>query len=108
VIEDSLGQGRRTPVVQVRSGRSDAPQFPGHEGLGESRRNDGQLLPKDALVQGSTLLGYLNTDQWAVVMELEEDPEFVAARHDPTPFPHEALLQALLWQVGEDLAAQKP
>jgi hypothetical protein len=72
--------------------------------LGESRRNDGQLLPQDALIPGSTLLGYLNADHWAVVMELEEDLGFFAARRDRTPFPHEALI----WQVSDDLGAQKP
>lgn len=75
--------------------------------LKENPRSDGQLLPQDALIPGSTLLGYLNADHWAVAMELETDLEFFAARHDSTPFPHTALLQALLWQVGNDLAIRE-
>jgi hypothetical protein len=75
--------------------------------LGESPRNDGQLLPQDALIPGSTLLGYLNADHWSVAMEFEADHEFFAGRRDPTPFPHKALLQAMLWQVGNDLATRE-
>jgi hypothetical protein len=73
----------------------------------ESPRNDGQLLAQDALIPGSTLLGYLNADHWAVAMEIEEDHEFFAGRDDPTPFPRKALLQAMLWQVGRDLATSE-
>jgi hypothetical protein len=75
--------------------------------LGESPRNDGQLLPQDALIPGSTLLGYLNADHWAVAMEIEADHEFFAGRRDPTPFPHKALLQAMLWQVDNDLGTRE-
>lgn len=68
------------------------------------RRNDGQLLPRDTLLPDSTVLGYLNADHWAVAMRLEDDLEFFAARRDGTPFPHTALLQAILRYVGEDAA----
>ena len=72
--------------------------------LKHDRRNDGQLLPRDALVPRSTLLGYLNADHWAVAMRLEKDLEFFAARRDAEPFPHTALLEAILRLVGEDAA----
>lgn len=75
--------------------------------LGEGPRNDGQLLPEDTLIPDSTLLGYFNADHWAVAVEVEADHEFLAGRHDPTPFPHKALLQALLLQVGNDLATRE-
>ena len=67
------------------------------------RRNDGQLLPRDALLPHSTLLGYLNADHWAVAMHLEDDLEFFAARKDPAHFPHTALLKAIVRYVGEDV-----
>ena len=73
--------------------------------LDDSRRNDGQLLPIHALLPQSTLLAYLDADHWAVAMELEEEHGIIADRQDPAPFPHRALLSAMLRTVGEDLAA---
>mgnify|MGYP001814291918 CR=1 FL=1 len=68
------------------------------------RRNDGQLLPRDALLPHSTLLGYLNADHWSVAMHLEDDLEFFAGRKDSAHFPHTALLEAIVQYVGEDAA----
>jgi hypothetical protein len=73
--------------------------------LGDSRRNDGQLLPIHAMLPGSSLLAYLDADHWAVAMELEDEHGFIADRQDPAKFPHTALLSAMLRTVGEDLAA---
>ena len=75
--------------------------------LRDSRRNDGQLLPEDALLPDSTLLAYLNADHWAVAMELEKEHGVLAARRDESGFPHGALLDALLRFVGEDLSETK-
>jgi hypothetical protein len=69
------------------------------------RRNDGQLLPGDALLPHSTLLGYLDADHWAVAMHLEDDLEFFAGRKDAAHFPHTALLEAIVQLVGEDAAS---
>ena len=76
--------------------------------LRDSRRNDGQLVPEDALLPDSTLLAYLDADHWAVAMELEKEHGVLAARQDESTFPHGALLGALLRVVGEDLSAATP
>jgi pimeloyl-ACP methyl ester carboxylesterase len=76
--------------------------------LRDNRRNDGQLLPEDALLPDSVLLGYLNADHWAVAMELEKEHGVLAARRDESTFPHAALLGAMLRFVGEDLSARSP
>ena len=64
--------------------------------LRDSRRNDGQLVPEDALLPDSILLAYLDADHWAVAMELEKEHGVLAARRDESTFPHGALLGALL------------
>ncbi len=66
-------------------------------------RNDGQLLVHDALIPGSTLLGYLNADHWAVALDIEDESPLLAHRDESARFPHLALLQAIL----QRLAAQK-
>jgi hypothetical protein len=71
----------------------------------DSRRNDGQLVPVDALLSNSSLLGYLNADHWAVALQLELDHEFLAQRPYAKPFPHTATLKAILRLVGEDLVS---
>ena len=71
--------------------------------LRHDRRNDGQLLPQDALIPGSTLLGYVNADHWAVALDLESELEFIAHRHNPVTFPRTALIEAILDYVGSDL-----
>jgi len=60
------------------------------------RRNDGQLLVSDALIPGSTLLGYLDADHWAVALDIEDDSRLLADRDMDAQFPHLALLQAIL------------
>jgi hypothetical protein len=75
--------------------------------LGHGDRNDGQLLPADAIIPGSTVLGYLNADHWAVAMEIEKELEFWAHREFTAAFPHAALLHAILDQVGADLAGSR-
>lgn len=72
--------------------------------LKHDRRNDGQLLSRDALLPNSTLLGYLNADHWAVAMEIEQELEFFAHRSYPNQFPHAALLEAILDIVASDLS----
>jgi dienelactone hydrolase len=66
------------------------------------RHNDGQLLVEDALIPGSTLLGYLDADHWAVALDIEDDSPLLAHREIDAHFPHLALLQAVLLQVSED------
>jgi hypothetical protein len=68
--------------------------------LDHDRRNDGQLIPQDALIPGSTLLGYLDADHWAVAMEIEDTSPLLAHRDMDRRFPHMALLYAVLQRVA--------
>jgi hypothetical protein len=63
--------------------------------------NDGQLLARDALIPGSTLLAYLDADHWAAAIDVESAHHWLAARQDPVPFPRAALLEAVLLQLAE-------
>jgi hypothetical protein len=69
-----------------------------------SCHNDGQLLVQDALIPGSTLLGYLDADHWAVALDIEDESPLLAHRKTDAHFPHLALLQAILLQVTTDVA----
>jgi hypothetical protein len=72
-------------------------------------RNDGQLIFYDQIVPGSTLLGYLNADHWAVAMPIARDHPIAASlliNHNA--FPREILLEAILKYVEEDLRAIPP
>ena len=71
--------------------------------LQHDRRNDGQLLPRDTLIPGSTLLGYVNADHWAVALDLESEHEIIAHRQDRAAFPRTVLIEAILDYVGADL-----
>ena len=64
------------------------------------RRNDGQLLAHDALIPGSTLLGYLDADHWTVALDIEDESPLLAHREEEAQFPHRALLHAILRQVA--------
>jgi hypothetical protein len=66
-------------------------------------RNDGQVVAADAVIPGSTLLGYANADHWGVAESIETVHAFLAARPDPTPFPLEPLLRAMARFVSDDL-----
>ncbi len=47
---------------------------------GSDPRNDGQVLPGDALIPGSTLLGYANADHWGLAIAVERElPHLVRA-----------------------------
>jgi hypothetical protein len=72
--------------------------------LKHGRRNDGQLLAHDALIPGSTMLGYLDADHWAVALDIEDESSLLAHRKADAQFPHLALLQAILLQVTIDMA----
>ena len=68
-------------------------------------RNDGQLLAQDQLIPGSTLLGYLNEDHWAVAVAMEDQFPVLAHRPmGPHPMPQQAMLEAILLLVQQDLA----
>jgi hypothetical protein len=72
-------------------------------------RNDGQLIFYDQIVPGSTLLGYLNADHWAVAVPIaREHPVIGPLVIDHNAFPREILLEAILKYVEEDLRAVRP
>jgi hypothetical protein len=66
-------------------------------------RNDGQLLFYDQILPGSTLLGYLNGDHWAIAVPIAREAPLAATIVDQNAFPREILLEALLKQIEEDL-----
>jgi hypothetical protein len=67
-------------------------------------RNDSQVIFYDQVVPGSTLLGYLNADHWAVVVPFARTHSTMAALLvTQNAYPREALLEAILRFVEEDL-----
>jgi dienelactone hydrolase len=69
-------------------------------------RNDSQLIFYDQLVPGATLRAYLTADHWAVVVPIARAHATLSSifvTHNA--YPREALLEAILRFVEEDLAA---
>jgi hypothetical protein len=70
-------------------------------------RNDGQLLFYDQLIPGSQLMGYLNSDHWAVALPIARSHETIGKLFvTENAYPREALLEAVLRFVEEDLAGK--
>jgi len=72
-------------------------------------RNDSQVIFYDQVVPGSALVGYVNADHWALAVPIARTHIMVSAlfvnRND---YPREALMEALLRFVEEDLASAGP
>jgi hypothetical protein len=68
-------------------------------------RNDGQVIPGDAVIPGSTLLGYPNADHWGLAIAVERELPHLVDRPEGNVVPQPALLEAILRQVSEALAA---
>ena len=71
-------------------------------------RNDSQVIYSDQIIPGSTLVGFLNADHWAVVVPIDRAHDVIGntvVNHND--YPREALLEALLRYVEEDLSAQR-
>jgi hypothetical protein len=67
-------------------------------------RNDSQLIFYDEVIPGSTLVGYVNADHWALAVPLSRSHPWVASTLvTENAYPREALLEALLRFVEEDL-----
>jgi hypothetical protein len=71
--------------------------------------NDGQVLWSDAIIPGSTLLGYANADHWAIALPIVQGAParlqaLAASLVDRNAFPREVLLEAVVRQVEEELA----
>jgi pimeloyl-ACP methyl ester carboxylesterase len=71
---------------------------------GNDVRNDGQVVATDAVIPGSTLLGYANADHWGVAQTIEIEHPVLAARQDPAVFPLEQLFVAMVAFIADDLA----
>ena len=74
---------------------------------GPAVRNDGQVVATDAIIPGSTLLGYANSDHWGIALTTEVEHPVLLARADPTAFPLEQLLVAVVTFVADDLATDR-
>ena len=67
-------------------------------------RNDSQLLYYDQVIPGSTLLGFLNADHWAVAVPIARSHSFIGSTFvDKNDYPREAMVEAVLRFVEEDL-----
>jgi hypothetical protein len=67
-------------------------------------RNDSQVIFYDQVVPGGPLLGYLNADHWALVVPFARTHATIASvLVTRTAYPREALLEAILRFVEEDL-----
>jgi len=68
-------------------------------------RNDSQVIFYDQLIPGSSLLGFLNADHWAIALPINRSHETIASNFvTQNDYPREALLEALLRFVEEDLS----
>ena len=68
-------------------------------------RNDSQVIFSDQVIPGSTLVAYLNADHWAIsVPIMESHPTIGKLFVDQNAFPRQALAEALLRFIDEDLA----
>jgi len=68
-------------------------------------RNDGQVLFYDQVIPNSTLLAYVNADHWALAVPIARSHSFIGSTLvDKNDYPREALLEAILRFVEEDLS----
>ena len=68
-------------------------------------RNDSQLLFYDQLIPGSSLIGYVNADHWALVVPVARTHSTIGSIFvDQNNYPREALLEAVLRFVEEELS----
>ena len=72
-------------------------------------RNDSQVIFYDQIIPGSTLVGYLDADHWAIAVPIARSRPTVGSMFvTQNAYPREALLEALLRFVEEDLATAHP
>lgn len=68
-------------------------------------RNDSQVIFYDQIVPGSTLLGYVNADHWALAVPIGRKHGTIGSLFvTQNAYPREALTEALLRFVEEDTA----
>jgi hypothetical protein len=70
-------------------------------------RNDSQVIFYDQVIPGSSLVGYLNADHWAVAVPIARKHDTIGSLFvTENAYPREALVEAVLRFVEEDLAAR--
>jgi hypothetical protein len=68
-------------------------------------RNDGQVIFYDQIIPRGALIGFVNADHWAIAVPIARTHEIIGASFvDQNAYPREALLEAVLRFVEEDLA----
>ncbi|MEJ2514548.1 MAG: hypothetical protein P8080_04030 [Gammaproteobacteria bacterium] len=65
----------------------------------EDVRNDGQVTVGKAMLPGSTLLGYANSDHWGLTLTVENALPYIAGRQDDRQYPQAQLLEAIIRYV---------
>jgi hypothetical protein len=69
-------------------------------------RNDSQVIFYDQVIPGSKLMAYVNADHWALVVPIARQHDTIGALFvTQNAYPREALTEAILRFVEEDLAA---
>ena len=72
-------------------------------------RNDSQIIFYDQVIPGSVLVGYLNADHWAVALPIARKHDTIGSLFvTQNDYPREALTEAILRFVEEDLAQSRP
>ena len=67
-------------------------------------RNDSQMISYDEVIPGSTLIAYTNCDHWALALPVNRTHPIVGALLTTrNAYPREALLEAVLRFIEEDL-----
>jgi hypothetical protein len=103
-----LPVGVRTYSLAAYAGPGDMAAIlrPFYRTLAETEpRNDGLVMASDAVIPGSTLLGYPNADHLAVAMPFDAKTSVLAATlFTHNDYPRAVLLEAALRYVEEDLA----
>jgi pimeloyl-ACP methyl ester carboxylesterase len=68
-------------------------------------RNDSQVIFYDQVIPGSVLMGYVNADHWALAVPIARSHEMIGAMlANQNAYPREALLEAVLRFIEEDLS----
>lgn len=71
-------------------------------------RNDSQVIYYDQIIPGSTLLGFVNADHWAIAVPIARNHSFIGSAFvDQNHFPREALVEAIMRFVEEDLGRRQ-
>ena len=67
-------------------------------------RNDSQVLYYDQIIPGSTLLGFMNADHWAIAVPIARNHSFIGSTFvDKNDYPREAMVEAVLRFIEEDM-----